>query len=377
MGCQTTTSKLISFRVTNRLQGWTYSTRYYHQPWALAFGFFVYQAKRLFMLTVHQISKSYGFETILDDVSFNLNSGERLGLVGPNGCGKTTLLRIIVGLEYPDSGGIQFDPPDLRSGYLPQGFDLSAGTSENVVTIQNYLTRHQDDVHSLTHRLEQLATALTNTPARAELQSEYDAVLSRLQVGSQNAGRVPEVLAALGLERIPAKTPVRKLSGGQKTRLALAGVLLSEPQFLLLDEPTNHLDLTMLSWLEEWLRAFRGGVLLISHDRVLLDRTTTAILDLDRRTHKIHQYPGNYTAYLEARVVEKERRWQAYRNQQDEISRLRRAAATCCCSTNLLTTLTSLRGRALKQLSAPLRAPSSLSSTTASLSRALPTRSGR
>ncbi|MGD9093252.1 MAG: ABC-F family ATP-binding cassette domain-containing protein [Anaerolineales bacterium] len=277
------------------------------------------------MLTVHRISKSYGLETILEGISFNLNPGERLGLVGPNGCGKTTLLRIIAGLEDPDSGGMHFDPPDLRLGYLPQGLNISAAI--DVVTIQSYLAQYQEDIHTLTLQLEQLATDLAKNPEQAELQQEYEIVLSRLQMGSQYGQRTPEVLSALNLEHFPTDTPVSNLSGGQKTRLALAGVLLSDPQLLLLDEPTNHLDLEMLSWLEKWLLNFRGGVLLVSHDRALLDRTATAILELDPRTHTVHHYVGNYTDYLETRVAERERQWQAYRNQQDEISRLRRAAA--------------------------------------------------
>jgi ATPase subunit of ABC transporter with duplicated ATPase domains len=201
------------------------------------------------MLTVHQISKSYGFETILEGVSFNLNAGERLGLVGPNGCGKTTLLRIIAGLEQADAGGVRFDPPDLRLGYLPQGFNLTPDVDLIPETIANYLAQNQDDPAELAAQLEELASSLAVTPGRRDLQREYDLALARLQVASRNAGRAPSVLAALGLAGLPPTARVSELSGGQKTRLALARVLLSEPQLLLLDEPTNHLDIAMLGFI--------------------------------------------------------------------------------------------------------------------------------
>jgi ATP-binding cassette subfamily F protein 3 len=279
------------------------------------------------MLTVHKISKSYGFETILEGVSFNLNAGERLALVGPNGCGKTTLLRILAGLEQADSGGIQYDPPALRLGYLPQGFNLTPDGDPVPDTIEDYLAGTQGDPAKLAAQLEELASSLAHTPGRRDLQREYDLALARLEVASQNAGRAPSVLAALGLGGLAPTTRVSELSGGQKTRLALAGVLLSEPQLLLLDEPTNHLDLAMLAWLEGWLLAFRGTVLLVSHDRALLDRTSTAILELDPHTHRVRSYAGNYSDYIEQKLNENARQWEAYKQQQTEIGHLQKAAA--------------------------------------------------
>ncbi len=279
------------------------------------------------MLTVHQISKSYGFETILEGVSFNLNAGERLALVGPNGCGKTTLLRIIAGLEQADTGGVRFDPPDLRVGYLPQGFNLTPDADLVPDTIEGYLAHTQGDPDGLAAQLEELASSLALTPGRRDLQEDYDLALARLEVASQHAGHVPSILAALGLGDLSLAMPISELSGGQKTRLALARMLLSEPQLLLLDEPTNHLDLPMLAWLEEWLLAFRGAVLLVSHDRALLDRTTTAILELDPHTHRLRSYIGNYSDYLDQKLNESERQWGAYKQQQAEITRLRKAAA--------------------------------------------------
>ena len=274
------------------------------------------------MLTVHQLSKSFGVEKILAGVSFSLNPGERLGLVGPNGCGKTTLLRILAGLDRPDSGSIRLDPPDLRVGYLPQGFTPEAGE-----TLGSFLALSESEIASLSERLELLAYELAHTPDRSDLQKEYDAVLARMETMSENAGRGPAILSALGLGHMPIDTPVETLSGGQKTRLALAGVLLASPKLLLLDEPTNHLDLNMLVWLEEWLVAYHGAALVVSHDRAFLDRTATGILDLDPRTHQVRAYSGNYTAYLEQKLAEQDRRWQAYIDQQEEIAHLQNSAA--------------------------------------------------
>ncbi len=277
------------------------------------------------MLTVHAISKSFIIAPVLTEVSFNLNPGERLGLVGPNGCGKTTLLRILAGLEPPDSGSFQFDPPDLRLGYLPQGL-----APEPDDTLGSFLDRLAGDEVALGARLEALATELAGSPAQRDLQQAYDRLLSRLQVASQSQTHRSEVLAALGLQRFPADAPVAHLSGGQKTRLALSGVLLSSPQLLLLDEPTNHLDIEMLEWLEDWLvdspLTRSAAALVVSHDRVFLDRTVSGILELDPTTHRLRQYAGDYSAYLEQKQAERDHQWQAYTDQQEEIARLSRAA---------------------------------------------------
>jgi ATP-binding cassette, subfamily F, member 3 len=274
------------------------------------------------MLSVHQISKTYQIDPILHEVSFNLNLGDRLAMVGPNGCGKTTLLRILAGQDQPNSGTVSFTPSNLRIGYLPQGFSTQPGES-----LAAFLAKIEDDPITLSTRLEELALALAATPDQPTLQTEYDSVLSRLEIASQNSDRIPSALRALGLAGLPPETPCDHLSGGQKTRLALAGVLLNDPHLLLLDEPSNHLDLEMLIWLEDWLIDFKGGVLFVSHDRAFIDRLATGILDLDPVSHQARLYPGGYTSYLEIRIAERQRQWQAYKDQQDEITRLRAAAA--------------------------------------------------
>jgi len=278
------------------------------------------------MLTVHNLSKSFGIETVLQGISFSLSRGERIGLVGPNGCGKTTLLRILARIDRPDSGSVQYDPPGLQVGYLPQGFEFPPQE-----TIGAFLDRAEGELAVLSSRIEQLAADFTLSPQPPETQKEYDSVLARLQVLSEASGKGPSILAALGLGNIPLSSPTTILSGGQKTRLALAGVLLSSPQLLLLDEPTNHLDLDMLEWLEEWLTNSpansAAAALIVSHDRAFLDNTVRGILELDPLTHTLRSYAGNYGDYLEQKLAERQRHWQEYSDQREEIARLRRAAA--------------------------------------------------
>jgi len=273
------------------------------------------------MLTANRLSKSFGVEMILDAVTFSLNPGERIGLVGPNGCGKTTLLRILAGLDRPDSGSVHLTPSDLRMGYLPQGLD-----SRPDETVGGFLACVQDDVQVLAAQVERLAEALARAPTQLDLQCEYDAALTRLSAAWANSGRTPEVMSALGLERWALDIPIASLSGGQKTRLALAGVLLSNPQLVLLDEPTNHLDIGMLEWLERWLAGFLGAALIVSHDRTFLDRTVTRILELNPITHTVREYAGNYAGYMEQKQVEQERQWREYTAQQEETARLQNAA---------------------------------------------------
>jgi ATP-binding cassette subfamily F protein 3 len=273
------------------------------------------------MLRVNQVSKSFGLDPLIENITFSVVSGERIGLVGPNGCGKTTLLKIITGEQRADSGTVQYTPTDLRVGYLTQG-----PAFEPDDTLAHFIARMEGDVPGLSSRLEELASALVDQPGAVALQQEYDRVLEQITLASENAGRAPGVLSALGLGDLPGDLPVSALSGGQKTRLALAGVLLSSPRLLLLDEPTNHLDLDMLTWLEDWLAGFLGGALFVSHDRAFLDRAATAIVEIDPLTHTSKRYEGNYTAYLETKIAERERQWQAYQDQQDEIARLQSAA---------------------------------------------------
>ncbi|MEN4010769.1 MAG: ribosomal protection-like ABC-F family protein [Chloroflexota bacterium] len=274
------------------------------------------------MLSVQNISKTYIIDPILVDVSFTLNPGQRIGLVGANGCGKTTLLRILAGEEKADRGVIRINPPDLRVGYLPQSARFEPDDS-----LECYLQRLHGDPTALSQRLAELAGALIEHPQRADLQAEYDWLLVEIESAAQSAAQSARVLASLGLDHLPPSLPVSALSGGQKTRLALAGLLIHRPRLLLLDEPTNHLDVDMLEWLEDWLAEYNGAALVVSHDRAFLDQVATHILAIDAHAHTARLFEGNYSAYLETTLAERERQWQAYRDQQDEITRLRAAAA--------------------------------------------------
>jgi ATP-binding cassette subfamily F protein 3 len=271
------------------------------------------------MLTAHHISKSYGIQPILHEISFSVSNNERAGLIGPNGCGKTTLMRILAGLEQPDSGTVVSTRPNLRIGYLAQGMDFDPEQ-----TLETTLHLNTVSAADLETEIASLASALASNPSDSGLQVKYDSALHRFSIINN---QLPAVLSPLGLAHLPRNTPIKHLSGGQKTRLMLARVLLEEPHLLLLDEPTNHLDIEMLEWLEDWLTRFNGAVLIVSHDRAFLDHTVTSILELDPGTHGIKSYPGNYADYLEQKLAEREKHAQAYQDQQDEIAQLRAAAA--------------------------------------------------
>ena len=269
------------------------------------------------MLSVNKISKRFGDELVLDGVTFHVNAGERLALIGPNGSGKSTLLSIIVGELEPDSGSFGFHPESLAVGYLPQGDAFQEGE-----TIRSYLDRKGGDFHRRLKKLEHLARDISLHPGSDELQQQYDRVLAEVSSSAERINETTEILTNLGLGQIPGESPISQLSGGQLTRLSLAGVLQSAPQLLLLDEPTNHLDLPMLAWLEDWLLSSPCGVIYVSHDRAFIDRTATGILELDLDTRQVTSYPGNYSDFLESKLADREKQQLAYTSQQKEIRRL-------------------------------------------------------
>ena len=168
---------------------------------------------------------------------------------------------------------------------------------------------------------------LAQHPLDEAVQAEYDRLLASFEIAAWQTDQLPKLLAVFQLEHFPLNTPVAHLSGGQKTRLALTGVLLSHPQLLILDEPTNHLDMEMLTWLETWLQGYPGAVLVVSHDRAFLENVPTAILELHPSTHQIRRYEGVYSDYLQQKAYEREHQLQAYSDQQIEIQQLKMAAA--------------------------------------------------
>ncbi len=274
------------------------------------------------MLQVTQLSKSYGLDPILVDINFTLNPGDRFGLVGINGTGKSTLLRIIVGEETANKGSVTYFPSNLRIGYLPQGMSF-----EDHLTIGSFLGGETSELSVLEEELAQLASTLAANPDLQEVQIQFDEVLNQINRAQEVQHVSPVILRGLGLEEYNLDTRVDHLSGGQKTRLMVAKVLLQNPQLLILDEPTNHLDIGMLQWLENWINPFSGAVLMVSHDRTFLDHTVNGILELDEHSHKIAFTSGNYSQYLEQKIAKQDKQLHAYQDQLEEIDRLRRAAA--------------------------------------------------
>jgi ATP-binding cassette subfamily F protein 3 len=268
------------------------------------------------MLQLVRVSKAYAAQTILDNVSFIVNAGERVGLIGLNGCGKTTLLRIIAGFEPPDRGVVR-----LRAsvGCLAQGIAL-----DDARTLGEYIRAGIAGYDDARSQVEVLATRIAQSP---ELIAEYGDAVARFDAlgGYALDQRAEEILAGLGLDA-SLDTPIAQLSGGQRARVGLARVLIAEPNLLLLDEPTNHLDIAALEWLERFLRVYTGAMIVVSHDWAFLDATVARILELDDTTHRVTHYAGNYSDYIAAKEREIENQFTAWQDQQIEIARLQNAA---------------------------------------------------
>ena len=276
------------------------------------------------MLQVSNIAKSYGGDQILDRVSFVVNPGERVGLIGPNGCGKTTLLRIIMGQETPDQGSARLSPPGARVGYLAQALEYAPDD-----TVGQAMWQARGPLDQARQRMQALAAAMSSAQGEAleRALADYGEALAAYEAlgGYEMGHRIDAILDGLGLAQVDQETPVAILSGGQKTRLGLARLLLAEPHLLLLDEPTNHLDMDALEWLEGFLRSYSGAVVVVSHDRTFLNNTVTRILELDPVTHTVTEYPGDYTAYAAAKERELKVQWQTYGDQQDRIAQYERS----------------------------------------------------
>lgn len=264
------------------------------------------------MLTAHYLKKSYNLKLLFENVSFSLNPGDRVGLVGENGCGKTTLLRILAGRETPTSGHVSHTV-NLRIGYLPQGFELDPGVSLGIV-----IGAAVGDFRTLEDQLSMVAAQVAQNPDDPSLMLQYDDLMRKIE--NNAAGQTAAILHGLGLDSISLDTPVGVLSGGQKTRLSIALILLDDPQLLLLDEPTNHLDIEMLEWLENWLSQSQCGALIVSHDRTFLDHAVNRILEMGNG--HVKEYPGGYSDYLTKKQAEVEKQWTSYKDQQEEIRRM-------------------------------------------------------
>ena len=278
------------------------------------------------MLQASNISKQYGDTRLFQNASFILNARDRVGLVGPNGCGKTTLLRVLSGELQPDTGSVVLSPPNLRIGYLPQAFRHEPGA-----TIDDIIRAEHRRTEEIEREIERLADRISEAQDEEldRLLAEYEQAISTLEKLAQQGIAEHEataVLDGLDLAHLALTTPVDILSGGQKTRLGLARLLIQKPHALLMDEPTNHLDIEALEWLEAWLDNYPGLALIVSHDRTFLDKTVDQILEIDEITHVVTHYKGNYTEYLEIKQRELEKQWEAYKSQQERIAQLTQEA---------------------------------------------------
>lgn len=279
----------------------------------------------MIILALQDVQKSFGAHEVLKSVSFTLQAGERMGLVGVNGSGKSTLMKIITGLETPDKGSVHLQK-GLKLGYLAQQGELSG--KETVLETLESVFEPQRRMEAELRRLEQeMAESGTDAEQLRILGGRYDSLTREFErtngYGWQSA--VQGVLAGLKLREFQ-DMETGLLSGGERTRLCLGRLLLSEPDILLLDEPTNHLDLKSIAWLEEYLAAFRGAVIVVSHDRYFLDRVCGRMAELLMGT--VETYDGNYTEYLEKRTAVYEIRMKAWQMQQKEIAREEAIIAT-------------------------------------------------
>ena len=274
------------------------------------------------LLQVAHLDKSFGVIDLLHDVSFALDRGERAGLVGANGAGKTTLLRILAGLDTPASGSVSL-APSVELGYLPQSTPAFSGSSMDDLV--------RESVGAL-RRIEARMRELEALMARARpeesppLLDEYGTVAQRFEDrgGYELEHRIEAVLAGLGLAYLDRSRQVATLSGGERARVGLAALLLRAPDVLLLDEPTNHLDTVALDWLEGYLAAFSGALLVVSHDRQFLNATVRRILAIDDQTRTLRRFEGDYDAYVAARGAEAAKHEEDYERRQAEITALRK-----------------------------------------------------
>lgn len=274
------------------------------------------------LLQVSNISKSYGVDVVLSNISMQVLERERIGLVGVNGAGKSTLLKIIAGELSADSGSIH-KSKETKIGYLAQNSGLH--TDRTIMEEMRAVFAHLLDAEQ---ELRELELKIAD-PSLHNDEKKYADTLDRYakrsewfreQGGFEINTRINSVLHGMGFGQFPPDTRISTLSGGQKTRLALARILLQAPDLLMLDEPTNYLDIETLTWLEGYLRGYSGAIVVVSHDRYFLDAMAQTIIEIERHTSK--RYTGNYSRYIELKAADYEANMKQYEKQQDEIQKM-------------------------------------------------------
>jgi len=276
----------------------------------------------MIVLQVNQLHKSFGIDEILSGAKLEINHRDRVALVGRNGAGKSTLLKIIAGEMSYDSGDIII-PKDTKVGYMEQhaGIDSELSIWDEMMTIFDYHHMAELKLRSLELQMAD-PTVYDDADSYARIMSDYDL----LQVAFKDSGGYQyeaDTRAVLhGMQFFPEEydKPIQSLSGGQKTRLALAKLLLTKPDLLILDEPTNHLDIDTLSWLERYLQGFPGAILIVSHDRYFLDQVVNFVYEVSR--HKVKRFVGNYSKYLDEKAKTYERDMKTFDRQQAEKEKL-------------------------------------------------------
>ena len=269
----------------------------------------------MIVLSANNISKIYGTDVIIDKASFHLNAGDRVGIVGRNGAGKTTLLNMLTGELDIDEGEF-FVSQNTRIGYLKQRDNFFR---------ENTVIESMDNIFSHLHRLEEeihlIADKVAASPRDSLLQERLDSLQQQYADGGGYTykSEITGILSSMAFGPEFYNKKISSLSGGERTRLALAALLLEKPDLLLLDEPTNHLDIGTLKWLEQYLASYKGTIMIVSHDRYFLDRTVNRIFEVEN--HKVYCYEGNYTAFAAKKSQRRETELRAYNNQQREIAR--------------------------------------------------------
>ena len=271
------------------------------------------------MIQLSAVHKAFGARVLFDAVTWQVQSGDRVGLCGPNGAGKTTLLRMMAGLDEPDAGRLAH-PADLTVGYLPQDGIEHAGR-----TLFEEAAGAFDELAAMEAEMREIEARLAAAPAGADheqLLSRYSALQDTFQHqgGYDIEARVTAVLRGLGFRPADLERPTEHFSGGWQMRIALAKLLLQRPRLLLMDEPTNHLDLEARNWLEDFLVGYPHAVVLVSHDHFFLDRVVTGIAEISLRT--ISSFPGSYSAFLVERDERLARLRESKRLQDEDVARM-------------------------------------------------------